>query len=75
VRVTLRGYGANEYVEIQLRAGGGTLSQGFATASATGGASVTVTISLAGEEIEPGWYAIVGRGYGVSVAEAPFRLT
>jgi hypothetical protein len=74
VRVTLRGFGKGEYVEFQLRAGGGTLAQGFTTASVTGSANVTITISVP-EEIGPGHYAIVARGYGVSVTETPFDLT
>ena len=73
VRVALRGYQVGERVEIQWRVDGGTVSLGvFATASSTGSANVTVTVPI---KSAPGSYAIIGRGYGVSVAEAPFQVT
>lgn len=76
VLVTLRGYGKDEPIEVQLRAGGGTQSQGLTTASATGSAGVTVTIKLP-EGVGPGNYAIlgVGRTNDTSIAEAPFEVT
>jgi hypothetical protein len=71
VRVSLRGYAAREYVEFQWHANGGTQSLGFATTDSTGTRYFTVTVP----DAEPGTYGIIGRGYGVSVAETPFTVT
>jgi hypothetical protein len=72
VRVVLRGYGKSERIEMQWRVDGGTLSLEFATASLTGSVNVTVTVP---DDAEPGTYAIIARGYDVTVTEAPFRVT
>ncbi|HEY7034349.1 MAG TPA: hypothetical protein VH482_23635 [Thermomicrobiales bacterium] len=74
IRVHLRGYAKGELVEIQLRGGGGSQSEGIVTASSTGSVNVTITLKLH-PAMHPGDYAIVGRGYGVSVAETPFTVT
>ncbi|MEA2593930.1 MAG: hypothetical protein QOF01_399 [Thermomicrobiales bacterium] len=73
VRVALRGYQAGEQVEIQWRVDGGTQGLRVVTVGAsTGSANVTVTVPKGSK---PGSYAIVGVGYRVSFAEAPFQVT
>jgi hypothetical protein len=72
IRVALRGYLSGETIEIQWRDPGGTRSMGFATASSTGSANATVPVPM---NAAPGTYAVIGRGYPVSYAEAPFTVT
>jgi hypothetical protein len=72
VRVTFRGFGKGERIEVQWLDARGSRSLGFATTSSTGSAGVTVTIPKAAS----GTYAI--RAVGMSsfyVAQAPFEIT
>jgi hypothetical protein len=70
IRVALRGYAQGELVEIQWS--DPFRSLGLTTTSATGSANVTVAVP---NGVEPGTYAIIGRGYSVSFAESPFTVT
>lgn len=72
IRAHLRGFQSGERVELQWRSVDQTSSLGFATASATGSVNVTFTVP---RRATSGAYGVIGRGYGVSVAETPFQVT
>jgi hypothetical protein len=72
IRVHLRGYAQGERVEIQFRYPDQTASLGFATASSTGSVNTTFTVP---RKATPGMYAVIARGYGVSVTETSFQVT
>jgi hypothetical protein len=73
VAVVLRGFAANEAIEVQWKNTVGTSSLGVTRASSTGGADMTVTVPSG---IGAARYAIVAVGYDSGRAvEAPFRVT
>jgi len=72
IRVHLRGYTNGERIELQFRDPDQTSSLGFATASSTGSVNVTFTVP---RKATRGTHGVIGRGYGVSVAETAFQVT
>jgi len=72
LQVVLRGFAANEYIEVQWRDANGTRSLGFGTASGLGSLDKTVKVPTSAA---PGNYTILAVGYSGSAVQAPYQVT